>query len=128
MGESTEMVISPPPKPKRTKIIKNTPQEFGDMVVSPLPKAKARNNRTIENHPPSIDMIISPQPKAAAPPSPSKRRTSTLHYNDPESSPSKRHTRQTSKLTGLEDEARRLLFKETTNARPIILPWGDDGF
>ncbi|KAG6911613.1 hypothetical protein DXG01_011916 [Tephrocybe rancida] len=74
----------------------NLPPDFADMILSTPDAIAARKN------------------KAAAPPlSPSKRGQSASHYNDLESSPSKRRV---SPLKGqLKADERKALFTETTN-------------
>ena len=81
-------------------------------------KAKGSENISpvvAELEPPSEE--IKPKSKAAipvAPLSPSKRRQKTTHYEDGESSPSKRHTTSTIQH-GLNTEERKVLFSESTN-------------
>lgn len=66
------------------------------------------------------DVPIRPISTLRSPPtSPSKRRQATSHYNDLESSPSKKRA-PTLKTAALEDDERRLLFTETTNQRPTV--------
>lgn len=79
-----------------------------------------------ENVPPDMSsMVLNTPPLWSAstekpretPLSPSKRRQATSHYNDLESSPSKKRS-PTLKNVVLEDEERKLLFTESTNNRP----------
>jgi NAD-dependent histone deacetylase SIR2 len=67
------------------------------------------------------DVSIRPVSTVRVPPtSPSKRRQATSHYNDLESSPSKKRA-PTMRTVVLEDNERRLLFTETTNNRPGVV-------
>lgn len=62
------------------------------------------------------DVSLASVAKVGPPLSPSKRQQTSSHYNDLESSPSKRRI-STVKVV-LEDDERKLLFTESTNNRP----------
>ncbi|THV07595.1 DHS-like NAD/FAD-binding domain-containing protein [Dendrothele bispora CBS 962.96] len=104
-------------KKKQLNPDENIPPPSFDMVLSTpehpsLAKSKKKQPRSEgENIPPSnsFDMVLS------TPGSPSKRRQGYSHYNDLESSPSKRRVKALGSAGDLEPEAKGLLFGKNNN-------------
>ena len=90
--------------------------------------AKRKNDRKRENVPlPEDDIFDITLPLPDAPPSPSKRPQSRCHYNDVESSPSKKSREgATAAREPVHFEERGLLFGNTTNAKSRPAPMDDD--
>lgn len=100
----------------------NLPPDFADMVLSTPDVVAGRKNKTAVSPPDFVDMVLSTpdaiatrKKKAAPAPSlsPSKRGQSKSHYNDLESSPSKR--RVLPLKNQLRADERKVLFTESTN-------------
>ncbi|KAG5353649.1 hypothetical protein C0989_003786 [Termitomyces sp. Mn162] len=126
-GFKTVKDVSTPKRKGKGKATKkfddgeNLPPDFADMVLS-TPDAIATRKSKMTLLPPDLDAMVLSTPdaiaarktKAAAPPlSPSKRGQSTSHYNDLESSPSKR--RVSPLKNQLRTDERKVLFSESTN-------------
>ncbi|KAG5654697.1 hypothetical protein H0H81_007453 [Sphagnurus paluster] len=83
---------------------------FKTMKEFLTPKGKGKGKSPPQK---SLHMVLSTPFAKSPPPSPSKRRQATSHYNDIESSPSKK--RVSPIKSALKDEERKVLFVESTN-------------